>query len=499
MTSGGGLRAATERLRTGLSAVRVRVLASVLLLTALAMGVAGTVSVLVQRAALVSRVDASLARDVKEFSALARQGPAAGQRFTGVEQLLRTAIGRQVPIEDQTYLGLVEGGPTLAPSTLRRPVQLEDEPAVMSVIDSLPADAPVRIRQAGTSVGDVRYAAVPVTIAGGTDRGYYVVATVLGPSQRVIREGLLQYALVATGSLVLVGLGGWLVAGRLLRPLRLLREAAERVSHTDLSTRIPVTGNDDISELTRTVNQMLDRLQAGFEAQQRFLDDAGHELKTPVTIVAGHLEVLDPHDPAEVAEVRDLALDELDRMGRLIRDLTLLAKSRRPDFVHPGPVDLVQLTDDVLTKAVALGPRRWTLDAHAETVVSADGQRLTQALLQLADNAVRHTADGDEIAIGSALERDQVRLWVRDTGPGVAPEDRERIFERFARARNAQGRTAEGSGLGLAIVTAIAEAHGGRVELDSTPGHGATFTLVLPGILQSPTRPQPSTTEEVRT
>jgi signal transduction histidine kinase len=118
-------------------------------------------------------------------------------------------------------------------------------------------------------------------------------------------------------------------------------------------------------------------------------------------------------------------------------------------------------------------------------VVHADGQRLTQALLQLADNAVRHTGEDDEIAIGSALDpRGGVRLWVRDTGSGVAPQDRDRIFERFARARDAQGRTGEGSGLGLAIVTAIAQAHGGGVELESTPapapGHGATFTLVLP-------------------
>ena len=489
MTDLGGPAGPLGRLRAGPAPVRVRVLASVLLLTALAMAVAGTVSVLVQRAALVSRVDATLARDVQEFSTLAQTGPADGQRFTDVRTLLETAIARQVPAEDQTYLGLVDGSLPLAPSTLRRPVQLEDEPAVMDVVDALPADAPVRIRQASTSVGDVRYAAVPVTVAGESGRGTYVVATVLAPGQQVIREGLLQYALVATGSLVLVGLGGWLVAGRLLRPLRLLREAAERVSHTDLSTRIPVSGNDDVSELTRTVNEMLDRLQAGFEAQQRFLDDAGHELRTPVTIVAGHLEVLDPHDPAEVAEVRDLALDELDRMGRLIRDLTLLAKSRRPDFVQPGPVDLLQLTDDVLSKAVALGPRRWSLDSKADVVVTADGQRLTQALLQLADNAVRHTVDGDEIAIGSAVQDGSVRLWVRDTGPGVAPEDRERIFERFARARDAQGRTAEGSGLGLAIVTAIAQAHGGRVLLDSTPGHGATFTVTFP--LDPPTEEQP--------
>jgi signal transduction histidine kinase len=143
-------------------------------------------------------------------------------------------------------------------------------------------------------------------------------------------------------------------------------------------------------------------------------------------------------------------------------------------------VDLAQLTGDVAGKASALGPRHWTVEARAEAVIRADEQRLTQALLQLADNAVKHTKDGDEIAIGSSVSRSGVRLWVRDQGPGVAAEDQDRIFERFGRAAAAAGRNQEGSGLGLAIVAAIAEAHGGRVVLDSDPGHGATFTLVLP-------------------
>lgn len=126
----------------------------------------------------------------------------------------------------------------------------------------------------------------------------------------MILDGARQYALIALGSLLLVGLVGWLVAGQLLHPLR---EAAERISHTDLSLRIPVSGRDDVSELTRTVNAMLDRLESGFEAQQRFLDDVGHELRTPVTVVRGHLEVLNVNDPREVAEVRAIVLDEMDR------------------------------------------------------------------------------------------------------------------------------------------------------------------------------------------
>jgi two-component system, OmpR family, sensor kinase len=468
-----------DRLRWPAIGVRARVLTTVLALTALAMALAGTVSVLVQRAAATSRADVTIARDVTEFRALARTGNGPGQPFTSVSAILQAGIQRQVPADDETYLGLINGDPRWIPSG-QRPVQLEDEPGIVRTVAQLHPDAPVQIRRARTRAGDVRYAVVQVRVTGRPQVGSYVVAIATARDQQVILAGARQYALVALGSLVLVGLVGWLVAGQLLRPLRLLREAAERISHTDLSLRIPVSGHDDVTELTRTVNAMLGRLDSAFAAQQRFLDDAGHELRTPVTVVQGHLEVLDVDDPREVAEVRDLALDELDRTGRLIGDLTLLAKARRPDFVRLAPVDLVRLTGDVADKASALGPRHWTVEARADIVVRADEQRLTQALLQLADNAVKHTRDVDEIAVGSSASRGQARLWVRDSGPGVAPEDAERIFERFGRAASAVGRNDEGSGLGLAIVTAIAEAHGGRVVLDSRPGRGATFTLVFP-------------------
>jgi signal transduction histidine kinase len=158
-------------------------------------------------------------------------------------------------------------------------------------------------------------------------------------------------------------------------------------------------------------------------------------------------------------------------------------------------VDLGLLTDEVLDKARGLGDRRWRVDARADGVVPADPQRLTQALLQLADNAVKHTEVGQQIAIGSEfvdgrgrVDGQIVRLWVRDEGSGVAAADAERIFERFGRATD--GRRVEGSGLGLSIVTAIARAHGGRAELSGSNGTGATFALLLPQ------RPQPEPSME---
>jgi signal transduction histidine kinase len=173
-----------------------------------------------------------------------------------------------------------------------------------------------------------------------------------------------------------------------------------------------------------------------------------------------------------------LVTDELDRMNRIVNDLLLLAKAQQPNFLAFELVDVGGLTGGLLDKASALGDRRWVLDASAVGTIDADRQRLTQAVIQLAQNAVQHTNPGDMIGIGSAISGGRASLWVRDTGPGITPEMQERIFERFT--RGVARRSGTGAGLGLAIVRAIAEGHGGAVRVDSTPGAGATFTIEVP-------------------
>ncbi|WP_249044438.1 sensor histidine kinase, partial [Crossiella equi] len=203
-----------------------------------------------------------------------------------------------------------------------------------------------------------------------------------------------------------------------------------------------------------------------------------HELRTPITIVSGHLELMGD-DPQERAEVVRLCTDELDRMNRIVQDLLLLAKAERPDFLHLDTVSLPELTSDIDANVRQLANRRWVLEAMAEGEARLDPQRVTQAVVQLAQNAVQHTAEGAEIRLGSSRYDGRVSFWVTDSGPGVAPEEQEAIFERFA--RGAGGRTdRSGAGLGLAIVKAIAEAHHGVVRVVSEPGSGATFGIELP-------------------
>ncbi len=473
--------------------VRAKVLVWVLATTAIGMAVAGAVSYAVQDERLSASVDADLVRQVEGFAALAGSGvnPATGQAFVGVEELLTTAVQRTPADAYVTVLTLVDGQP-FAYTAGERPVDLEDEPAVLDAVASVPVGSPPRYLDVATSAGQVRLAVVPVS-TDGPATGTYVVAHATGQERAGLRALLRVYALVAVGALAATGLVGWLVAGRLLAPLRSLREAAARTAAEDLTERIDVTGDDDVAALARSYNAMLDRLQTSFEVQRQFLDDAGHELRTPLTILSGHLQVLDVDDPAAVAETRALLLDETDRMSRLVDDMVLLAKARRPDFLRLGPVDLAVLIDDVLDKARALGDRRWLLDQMAEVRVVADGQRLTQALLQLCANAVAFSPRGSEIGLGSAVDAEQVRLWVRDRGVGIDPDDRARVFDRFARldaAHDPAGRDPsdhrEGSGLGLSIVAAIADAHGGRVDVESQPGHGSTFQIVIPARPLSP-------------
>jgi signal transduction histidine kinase len=223
---------------------------------------------------------------------------------------------------------------------------------------------------------------------------------------------------------------------------------------------------------------MLDRLQVAFSSQRDFINDAGHELRTPITIIQGHLELLSD-DPDDRKDTIALVMDELDRMNRFVNDLLLLAKSEQPDFLAIETLEVSLLTDELFTKATALGPRNWCLENKGVGQMIGDRQRITQAVMNLAQNATQNTTNRDTIALGSALTKDEVRFWVRDTGKGIALADQKRIFDRFARASDSR-RCSEGAGLGLAIVQAIATAHGGRVEVLSQPGGGSTFTLVLP-------------------
>lgn len=399
---------------------------------------------------------------------------ATGARFAAAEPLLRVAVQRSVLAPTEGVLGIVDGRVRWAAQSGVE-LRLEDDPEFVAAVLPLAGASTISQGTLATSLRDYRYLVVPVGFGDAAPSGALVRAVDFGAEEALLGEVSRSFVLVAVGSLLLVGLLIWLLVGRLLEPISWMRRTADEISETDLGARIPVRGADDVSALAETFNSMLDRLEGAVGAQRALLDDVGHELRTPLTIMRGHLELLDPHDPDDVAATRALVLDEADRMGRLVDDLLALAKAERAEFMQPEATDLARLTDETLVKATALGPRHWVLDELAEAEVVLDPQRVAQAWLQLAANAVRFSADGSTVGLGSRIEGNQVRLWVRDEGAGIDPADHERVLRRFER-----GSAAGGSGLGLAIVAAIARAHGGRVEIESERGRGSRISMVVP-------------------
>jgi two-component system OmpR family sensor kinase len=212
--------------------------------------------------------------------------------------------------------------------------------------------------------------------------------------------------------------------------------------------------------------------------QQEFVHETIHKLRDPLTICRLHLQMIGEVGEGQRATL-ELVTGELDRMARLMSDLELLVNVEDPDFLRPEWIDLELFSHDLTAQANALAPRDWRLDHTGQGTFFGDRRHLCEAMMSLAHNALAHTGPEETIAFETFLSRDECRLSVRDSGPGISAYDQEHIFDVFTRGADAHRRY-RGAGLGLPVAKAIAEAHGGRVEVDSRPGEGSTFTLVVP-------------------
>ena len=478
--------------------VRSRILAVILIVTALGMSVSGVSAYLVARDLVIEGLDTELlatveaARGIVTGTSTAAAGsdtaaPLVEAAPTSVTEALTEILSRIVPGRHESSVAIIDGEARLTPG-VETAFALQDDPAFIARAWQESSGGQVAIGTAVTTVGTLRYVSVPVLIEGDPQVGVYVTAL---DAQRAVDEvggAFLIYAWLALFSLAAIGVIGWFVAGRLLSPLRALSETASRITAHDLSERIPVNGRDDVSALTETVNAMLDRIDDALTSQRQLLDDVRHELKTPITIVRGHLELLDATKPDDVRAVRDIAIDELDRMAELVTDIDALARVEH-QTVLTEPTDVADLTSLVFSKMQAIPGREWVLEETADAVAPLSPSRLTQAWLQLADNAAKYSPEGSTVRVGSTSYAGTVEFWVADAGPGIPPGTEKRIFERFGRADT--GRGIAGSGLGLPIVAAIARAHGGYVSLDSSSA-GARFGIVIPTLDTGAAPPPPA-------
>lgn len=379
--------------------------------------------------------------------------------------------------EDDTFFIAILDGKFYKSSPLALPIVMRPGSDIMQRWEQFSQSSQGEIEVADKEVDSVLYVAEPIRIKGKIV-GVFVVAHTTAGERAEGLEALKVIVEVKVIVLAIASLLAWVMAGRLLAPLKTLTLTAQLISESELTKRIPVRGEGEIGELAATFNAMMDRLEWSFASQRDFINDAGHELRTPITIIRGHLELMGD-DPLEQQETLTLVIDELDRMSRFVDDLLLLSKAERPDFLMLETVDITALTEELFTKAKALASRNWQLDTVAKGQMVGDRQRLTQAVMNLAQNATQYTTKDDIIFIGSKIVKNKVSFWVQDTGEGITPADQERIFERFARAA-ASRRRSEGAGLGLSIVKAIAQAHCGNIFLKSKLGAGSTFTIVLP-------------------
>lgn len=471
--------------------MRTRIVTVITIVTALGLLAVGVSVYLVERYRILEQVDVRLQANLKSARYIVAEGNPETGGWGSSSDALTAVVERMSPDDNTGAMGMVKGEITTVPG-VSLDVDLRNEKAFAQHVHKATGLSSPMI---GTYAEDDviwRYLAAPIAIESSPEPAEvtFVLVYDLEAELSEFDEAARMFTLVSAIALIVVTATGTVVATRLLRPLRQMRETAERVSAKSLEERLPIVGNDDVAELAETINQMLDRLDGTLDSQRQLLSDVGHELKTPITIVRGHLEVMNPDDPDDARETRELAIDELSRMARLVQDLADSAALHGPSPVQFEPIDTADLVQQIARKGAGVEGATITLVPVADSVAQLDPARITQAVLQLVQNGVTH-GEGS-IEIGSQVDGERLQIWVRDHGPGVADDSKEHIFDRFTRGAGSQSRS--GSGLGLNIVQVIARAHGGEASAHDADGGGARFMLSLPLNQSATPNTTPSTT-----
>jgi signal transduction histidine kinase len=416
------------------------------------------------------------------------------QRAADVARALRFgAVG--VPFADfgfdrpDTYIQVV----SLDRQIVRRSEALGDaalptSSTVMAIARGKHAPATYDAAVGGTPL---RIRAYPLVNEFDQPAGAVLIAARLDDVVDTLRRLRVLMLLAGLAGIALAAALGWRSARTALRPVEEIGATAHQIGATgDLSRRVASGRPDELGRLAGAFNTMLDRLEAAqaalsrtVETQRRFVDDASHELRTPLTIMRGNLELVarDPDMPEQdrVTALSD-AIDEAERMSRLVDDLLALARVDAGMAMPDADIDLGSLVTEVAHGArAAAGDRKLTVDTISQPVTVRGSEPLIRRLLEnLTDNAIKYTRPNGTIRIALASENGNARLSVADDGLGMAEQERLHAFDRFWRSD--ASREQPGAGLGLAIAKAVAEAHGGTIEVASEPGAGTTFTIELP-------------------
>lgn len=459
----------TERarppVRERMGSIRVRTTAAAVVVVGVALVLAAVTMVALQRRSL---------RDQVEQSADLRAGALA-------EQLRSSAPADLAPFGDpegdEEFVQILDASGTVvqaSPNVAGRRVVVRLDPEETRIIgprsppDREPLDEPFLVVAASSSGPDGR------------------LTIIVGRSFEIVAEAsiyLTRVLVIAIPLLLLVvGLVTWRVVARALSPVDAIRAEVDAISSRELHRRLPAPGgNDEISRLAATMNRMLARLEAGRLRERRFVSDASHELRSPVTTIRQHAEVAIAHpEHTSTEELAEVVLDEDARLQRLVEDLLLLTRIDEGTLELPAqPVDL----DDLMFEEAARlrGATELKIDVGAVSAgrVRGDREKLGRLIRNLTDNAARHART--TIALSLAERNGEVVLGVDDDGAGIDEAEREHIFDRFVRLDEARDRDSGGSGLGLAIVREVAAFHGGAVTMIESGLGGTGFEVRLPG------------------
>lgn len=332
----------------------------------------------------------------------------------------------------------------------------------------------------------LRLVSVPV-ILNGTLVNIVRVGTSLQPVEETLHRLLLVLLVsLPVGLLVALG-GGWFLAGRALRPVESITQAAQRIAGGDLAQRLDVpTSQDEIGRLTETFNDMIARLDASFKQVRQFGTDASHELRTPLTVLKGETELAlrRTRSTEDYQLVLESSLEEIDRMTRIVDELFFLSRADLGEVkMESLPVRLDTLVEDIHRQASLLGQEP-NVQVHlaqlSPCTVQGDELRLRELFLNVVDNAIKYSKPGGTVEISLSCDEKVARLSVKDEGIGIEPEALSLIFDRFYRTDAARAHVKTGTGLGLPICKWIAETHHGSIDVHSIVGEGSTFTVSFP-------------------
>lgn len=326
----------------------------------------------------------------------------------------------------------------------------------------------------------------------GRGEPYYVaIGLPLRPYNNTLRQVTWLCVGIVPGALILGSFLGWIAAGRALAPVRAVAVAAQRITGSNLSLRIPDRdAGDELDYLIRTFNRMIERLESSFQQMRQFSTDVSHELRTPITAIRGQLEValFTAQTTEQYREAMFNALQDIDRLSQIVRALLLLSQAESGQLtLQKSRLDLCEVAGDMVEQyqipAEAAGVRL-TADLPAACFIEADRVQIERLITNLLSNALKFTPEGGEVKLSvraPASPEAQIEMLVEDTGRGIATEHLTHIFDRFYRVPGSSGGTPEqGLGLGLSFVAWIVKAHGGKIQVESAVGHGTCFTVRLP-------------------